>query len=1032
MGIAGKRKPSIRRVLRVMWVCVFVALFASSVVFADDTDPTTDQFHHSVWMPKDGAPADIWAMIQSKEGYLLLGTGSGLYRFDGARFERFTLPSGDPFPPNNITSLMQLPNGDTWVGFFSGGASVIRGDRIVKYTQRDGFPDAMVLTFAQESDGTLWAATMGGPVRFENGRWRTIGKDWNYPATRADWLLLDSQGTLWVTTGETLLFLRKGSRHFESTGMEVGKFATLAIAPNDFMWISDGLHGTRALPGLSASQPHVDDGSHLPQTSFAQAKRLLFDRKGRLWITDAVRGGVYQVASLASAGDGRSLTPEDVTAVFNQKGGLTSDIAVPIVQDREGTIWVGTNLGLNSFRRNSLTVLPEIAVGPSSNFGLAADSHGVVWVANQGSLFRLEHASPVQVMHGLPEISAAFAGSDDVLWLFGKDLFQINNGLPVKVPLLEGEPPANIRAIASDRAGGLWASYIDKGLYHLTQGKWVPWQPKFPFAALTPASITTDSEGRVWLGYSDSRLALLDGTVLRTYSPQDGLQVGNVNIIDASTKDALIGGESGLARFRNGHIQSLTSQDFEVLSGISGIVQLKNGDVWLNTSKGIVHIEATEFQRAFDHPGDPFAYKVFDYQDGLPGIARQSSITPTAMADAEGRLWFATNQGIAWIDPARIRINTSPPPMAIRSLIAMGKSYLPSAALALPKHTTNVQIQYTAMSLSNPERVHFRYKLDGVDAQWQDVGNRREAFYSNLGPGNYHFRVIAANDDGVWNNQGALMDFTIVPLFYQTRWFTALCVLGGLLAVLALFLYRLRRMEIQIQQQLEERHAERERIARELHDTLLQAIQGLVLRFQVVAGRIPENDPTRAMIEKALDRADDVLLEGRDRVRDLRTAAETTRDLPQAFASIAEELSQVHPAKFRVDTKGPKRMLDPFVREEVYRIGREALINAFQHAQASAIEVEINHDPAHLRLRVRDDGVGIDPQLLQPGGKPGHWGLKGMHERATRIGAKLDIWRGPGSGTELDLQVPAVVAYRGSSRSFLNWLRRIVSGGRYG
>ncbi|MFC5741314.1 sensor histidine kinase [Dyella tabacisoli] len=1027
----NKRTSAIGYVFAAVYALVLSISFACPV-FAAEANRDSGLFHHSTWTLKDGAPADIWAMIQGKDGYLWLGTGSGLYRFDGVKFERFELPSGERLPSNNITALTQLPNGDLWIGFFSGGACVIKGDRMTNYALQDGFPEAMVFAFAQDRDGTLWAATSGGLVRFEGGRWQVVGKDWNFPVKRADWLLLDADGTLWVTTGETMVFLRKGSRQFERTGIETGRYAILARAPNGLLWISDNVHGTRPLPGLSAVDRDIDAGNDLPRTAFAHAKRMLFDDEGQLWATDANRGGVYQLAAPERNHDGHAVRSDEMTEVFNRQNGLPSDIAVPVLQDREGTIWVGSNLGLSSFRRNSVGVLKDLSVvGPSSGLGLTADSQGVVWIANRGTLYRMDHTQPVAVMHGLPDVQAVLEGERGVLWLSGLELLRVADGRSAKIPLFDSEPYTKRRAMTSDRQGGLWVSSVDRGVFHFSAGKWSPWRVDPKLTSLIPGSIAMGTGSDVWFGYSDSRVAVFDGTAVRSFSSRDGLQIGNITVIDPTRAIPLVGGESGLARFYHGRFQSIPSQTIDAFSGISGIIQLENGDVWLNTSKGVVRIFAKDFQHAFDHPGERFDYRLFDYQDGLPGVALQANETPTVAVDSDRRLWFVTNQGVAWIDPAKIRSNMVPPPVAIRSLTAMGRSYMPSAVLTLPERTTNVRIEYTAMSLSIPERVQFRYKLDGVDDQWQDAGHRREAFYTNLEPGAYHFSVIAANDDGLWNRQGASIDFTITPMFFQTRWFTVLCVLVGLALLLMLFLLRLRQMTMLLHDRLEERHAERERIARELHDTLLQAVQGLVLRFQAVAERIPARDPIRLMIDKALDRADDVLIEGRDRVRDLRTTAETIRDLPRALALVGEELAQDYPVAFRVIVGGATRVLNPIVREEIYRIGREALLNAFQHAKAHAIEVEIDHATDHLRLRVRDDGQGIDPIILEHGRKPGHWGLAGMRERATRIGATLDIWAGAGSGTEVDLRVPAHAVYCDGNRSWLNWLRRIVSGGRY-
>jgi signal transduction histidine kinase len=342
----------------------------------------------------------------------------------------------------------------------------------------------------------------------------------------------------------------------------------------------------------------------------------------------------------------------------------------------------------------------------------------------------------------------------------------------------------------------------------------------------------------------------------------------------------------------------------------------------------------------------------------------------------------------------------------------------------LPKRTDSLQIDYAALSLSVPQRIRYRYKLEGLDRDWQDPGQRREAIYTNLDPGQYRFRVIAANDDGVWNEVGATLDFDIAPAFTQTYWFIALCALtAGTLLFVAYFL-RMRNVAARIKGRLEERISERERIARELHDTLLQGVQGVILRFQAAMDRIPEHEPARQALAKALDRADDVLVEGRDRVNDLRSTAAPAVDLPTVVEQAGEEFARDYPAQFRMTVTGTPRALHPVVRDEVYAIVREALANAFRHAQASHIEVEIVYDRRELRLHVRDDGRGIDGTILAAGGRREHWGLIGMRERARQIRAHFQLWSRPGAGAEIELRIPAVLAYRTRAREpgWRGWL----------
>jgi signal transduction histidine kinase len=449
------------------------------------------------------------------------------------------------------------------------------------------------------------------------------------------------------------------------------------------------------------------------------------------------------------------------------------------------------------------------------------------------------------------------------------------------------------------------------------------------------------------------------------------------------------------------------------LPGVSGIVATANGDLWLSSTAGAIKLAADEVRLLSSQPDYPVTIELYDFLDGMPGTPNAIRPLPSIAATGDGRLWFATTNGIVWIDPQHLRRNTVAPNVEVQAIVADGRSYELRSGLRLPIKPRNVQISYTALSLSIPERVRFRYQL-GAGEPWQDAGSRRTAYFTDLGPGNYTFRVIAANNDGVWNETGAALEFTIPPAFQQTRWFYALCALTFLAILTVAYRVRVRQVAAQVRGRLEERLAERERIARDLHDTLLQGMQGLIWKFQAASDRIPGDEPARQLMEQSLDRADKLLEESRDKVKDLRPAARDVADLAQALAAEGEQFAKLHSAQFRVSVQGTPRDLHPLVREEGLLIGREALANAFRHGAAANIEAEVTYGELALHMRVRDDGRGIDAAVLEAGGRPGHFGLLGMHERAKKLGADIEVWSRPGAGTEIDLRVPAEVAYRRS------------------
>jgi signal transduction histidine kinase len=374
------------------------------------------------------------------------------------------------------------------------------------------------------------------------------------------------------------------------------------------------------------------------------------------------------------------------------------------------------------------------------------------------------------------------------------------------------------------------------------------------------------------------------------------------------------------------------------------------------------------------------------------------------------------------IDPERLEGNTLPPPVHIEQLIADRKTFVPQAGMRLPPLTRDLEIDYTGLSFVVPRKTLFRYRLEGHDAGWQDAGARRQAFYTDLPPGDYRFRVMASNNDRVWNESGASLEFAITPAFYQTRWFAGLCIAGAVGALWLLFRLRVRQIEMRMRMRLEERLVERERIARELHDTLLQGLLSASLQLSVANSTIPSNAAAKPLVEKILQLLRRVVDEGRDAVRGLRTRDSEQEALERAFAQIPQDLAADRKIEYRLIVEGAPRTLQPLVREEVYRIGREALANAFRHSQGSVVETVLEYSRNQFRIVIRDNGCGMDPQVVRAG-REGHWGLSGIRERAEMIGARLKVLSAAGAGTEIDLIVPGGAAFEpATARRWMEWL----------
>jgi signal transduction histidine kinase len=496
----------------------------------------------------------------------------------------------------------------------------------------------------------------------------------------------------------------------------------------------------------------------------------------------------------------------------------------------------------------------------------------------------------------------------------------------------------------------------------------------------------------------------------------------------AVDRDVLVwfGATKGLAGFEDGKLQVMTASNGLPCERINTLIFDNHHSLWLYAQCGLIKIEHSELEKWWRHPDIQVKTTVFDAMDGFQG--GPSPFRPAATKSFDGRLWFVNGSVVQTINPDHISLNELPPPVHIEQVIADTKTYTLENSIRLAQLSRNIEIKYTALSFVVPQRVRFRYKLEGYDTDWQEAGVRRSAFYTNLRPRAYKFQVIACNNSGVWNRTGDTLSFIVPPAWYQTYWFRTLCLFLLLGLIYAFYLLRMRQYSAAMRSRFNERLDERLRIARELHDTLLQSFHGLMFQFQA-ARNLLSRKPESAVqtLDEAILATEQALAEGRDAIHGLRPELANRHDLAELLTAAGQELACAHDANgncssFHIIVEGKPQRLSPVLQDEIYRIGREAIRNAFHHAVASHIEVEIRYDERELRLRVRDNGKGIDPKILKASGRPGHWGLPGMRERAQRIGSRLEFWSEAGAGTEVELVVPGAVVYEKQRDSHRFWL----------
>ncbi len=986
------------------WCGAAVSLAAQSPA-ADRYQPLA-QMHHTTWTAGDGLVGQPNALAQTLDGFLWIGTSDGLYRFDGVAFELFR-PASGALHAVAVSTLRATPDGSLWVGHSRGGISVIAPDGSVRqYTVADGLPVSRIRSIAMDQTGAVWVAAVGGLARLADGEWKIVRMDWNYPCKSAWKVEVEPDGTLWVSaaTPNKLFYLPRGSTRFVDTGYRDAAIDLTVVAP-----------GIVALSPYEESTTEfwrrtADGATRFLTIENLPAQGLALDRDGGLWL--AGFGASRTRLTFGSNGD---LTRGPVEH-YGRDDGLSGDVASAMLVDREGTVWVTTEVGLDRFRRRKLAWTRDTSVRAGANFATGPD--GRVWF--------LTYLPPgmrdAATLEPVPGVSApvdnASADQNGNLWIATTNAFlKWSGGRVEKIPPPDAvtrlDENFDVLASAADTAGRIWASIGGFGVQVWDGREWT-FKEIFPDRPdLAPMTIRPDSSGNIWLVYRDE-VAVVHGDSLRVYTRPDGLDFGPHLTLRTVGDRVWVGGERGLGLLDGSRFRIVKPADGSALGLVSTITPTSDG-LWLTASGGIVHLPRTEVDRIVSDSQYRAQFDLLSVGGDLPDPVQAASggrALEWAAAGNDGRLWFATTHGFAIVDPARIIRNTIPPPVLIRSVMADDSMLLARDGLTIPPRTRNLRIAYTALSMVDPSRMQFRHRLEGWDDEWHEAGSRREVFYTDLNPGRYTLTVLASNNDGVWNETGASLSFTVAPAWYQAAWFHALVAAGLLAIVIAMWQYRLRRMARELSARFDVRLEERTRIARDLHDTLLQTVQGSKMVAEDALEHAGDPERTRHALERLARWLGQASSEGRAALNSLRTPTTSVNDLADSLRNAARTAARPDTLDFSVEVKGAPRDLHPVAGEEIYRIGYEAMQNVFSHASATRLKVVLEYDQ-DLILRVHDNGKGIEPGVAG-NGKSGRYGLRGMRERAAAIGATLTF--SPGQpGTEVILIVPGRTAFRAST-----------------
>lgn len=1028
IGVRPLRLVPVRWVVKTVWagvvLCAVVALVFCSLALALAPDRRISQYAHTAWRIQDGFFSGTPQTItQTADGYLWIGTEAGLVRFDGISFVPWTPPNGETLPSPRIHSLLGTSDGSLWIGTSRGLARWSKSE-LFTFPGEPAFVEAIV----QDAEGKVWITRSqvrdaeGALCQVAGIALRCHGTADGISFAYAQPLFNDTQGNLWIGSSAGVCRWKSGDAktYIVQALMRVqGLAGVSAIAPgNDgsvlvgmrqqgkglgLQELRGGIWRDYILPGLEGPEMHVST--------------LLRDREGDLWLGTA-NNGLYRIHT------GRA-------DHFGSADGLSSDAVQGLYEDREGDLWVATSRGIDRFR-NTRVVSYSIREGLTSEDvdSVLASRDGTVWVGNLNALdvLRDEKFNGIGRQKGLPGtlITSLFEDQSGRKWV------GVDSGLTVYdnarfrwVKKSDGASLGVVTAIAEDVGHNIWVATTEPALFRI-QGLAVREEIKPPRMPRV-ISLAADPKDGIWLGLSNGNLARYKrGQVeMMTTNRPGSFSIRNL-FVDADADgdgSAWWVTQGGLFRWKKGKVETLNSHNGLPCDDMFALVRDGRGSLWLNTQCGLVAIDSAELERWWQEPDLKLRVKTLDVFDGAqPGL---TNFRPEVSRAPDGKLWFANENILQVVDPEHLDGNSILPTVVVEQIIADRKKYALSEKLQLPARTRDIEIDYTGLSLVVPEKVRFRYKLEGRDADWQDPEGRRRAFYSDLPPGSYQFHVIAANNDGVWNEQGATARFTILPAFFQTTWFQLFIVLVGAAVLWLLYALRVRRLATNIQARFDDRLEERVRIARDLHDTLLQGIFSASIHFDVANNRLASDSPAKPSVERGMELLTQVSKEGRNTLLALRTAASSQSDLEEALSRLRGEFSLPANVDFRVITEGELEPLRPLIRDEVYLIVREAVINAFRHSQASAIEVKVGYISRNLRVSVRDNGCGIDEELLKSG-KEGHWGLTNMRERGERIGARLKVSSRARAGTVVRLWVPGRLAFeRGSSDPFWSWLTRL-------
>jgi ligand-binding sensor domain-containing protein/signal transduction histidine kinase len=996
------------RMRRFLLVCLASLLLGEGNrrLFALDGKRSITQYVYAAWgVDKGYTGGAVYAIAQSSDGYLWLGTERGLVRFDGSEFTPVRAPLGRRKTPGAVRGLIEDSEGNLWVR--------LDGPQLLRY--RDGVFEDAVSKFAlfdslftavsKDSRGNLllWG-TRNGLLRFHGQHFEQILQPHSFEGMAYS-LAESPSGVLWLGTRDSGLYrVENGGSTQVVSDAPLRSINALAPSEHGGVWIG------------SDSGLHLwEDGRLIPLDLPAELRKdriftIVRDQDRNLWIgTDT---GLYRI------------DPERrIVTGLHQNAGDTRISS--IFEDSEGDLWFAGAHAIERLRDGMFTSFSSRQTALNEIGGpVYVDNAARTWFApTSGGIFVIEKDAVRRIT--IPslgnDVIYSIDGVGDELWL-GRQrggLTELtrhgSQWLARTFTQKDGLAENSVYTVTYGRDGTVWAGTVSGGVSALRKGKFQTYTINSGLPSNAIFSSLEAADGKMWFATAGG-LVSFDGQQWMTYQSADTGPPLNVRTIFEDSSHVLwVGTPHGLARFNEGQIEPLRALPQVLNEEILSIGQDPQGFLWIVTDQHVLRMDPKALLAGGLKNEDIVSFNTDDGLIETEGVRRHRSL----VSDSSGRIWLSFLHSLAVADVSAAEAYHQPVRVRIDSIATEGASSQSKRIQDLPSGTRSITFRYAGTNLAMPQRTNFRYRLDDLDHTWSEGSSSRQVVFTPLSPGNYRFRMMASNAFGIWNGPENDIAFHVRPEFWQTWYFRVLSVLA--IAVLAIVLYRIRLIEVtnQLDRRFQDRLAERSRIAQDLHDTLLQGVISASMQLDVAQDDLPEDSPSRFKLGRILQQMRQVTVEGREALRGLRTIDNST-SLEIAFKRLTTELDPFPPSESVFYVEGQTRALKMVVFEEVYRIGREAYINAIAHARASRIEIAVDYGQREFRLLVRDNGCGIDAGTLK-NGREGHWGLAGMRERAEAIGSILAISPGAQGGTDVELRIPAAIAYSLASSERIHW-----------